>query len=63
VNISDEDVAYWNSEGVLPSITIDQIRDVAHVFVNGKLAGIYLQFIVIWITYVNSVFKNIVLKL
>ncbi|RCV18459.1 hypothetical protein SETIT_3G302400v2 [Setaria italica] len=39
VNISDEDVAYWNSKGVLPSITIDQIRDVARVFVNGKLAG------------------------
>ncbi|KAJ1265263.1 hypothetical protein BS78_08G064900 [Paspalum vaginatum] len=39
VNISDEDVAYWNSKGVLPSVTIDQIRDVARVFVNGKLAG------------------------
>jgi len=39
VNISDEDVAYWNSKGVLPSLAIDQIRDVARVFVNGKLAG------------------------
>ncbi|GJN13371.1 hypothetical protein PR202_gb00065 [Eleusine coracana subsp. coracana] len=39
VNISDEDVAFWSSKGVLPSLTIDQIRDVARVFVNGKLAG------------------------
>lgn len=42
VNISDEDVAFWSSKGVLPSLTIDQIRDVARVFVNGKLAGIHL---------------------
>ncbi|TVU50514.1 hypothetical protein EJB05_01887 [Eragrostis curvula] len=39
VKISDEDVALWGSKGVLPSLTIDQIRDVARVFVNGKLAG------------------------
>ncbi|KAG8048450.1 hypothetical protein GUJ93_ZPchr0009g1307 [Zizania palustris] len=39
VNISDSDVALWSSKGVLPSLTIDQIRDVARVFVNGKLAG------------------------
>ncbi|WVZ89352.1 LOW QUALITY PROTEIN: hypothetical protein U9M48_035772 [Paspalum notatum var. saurae] len=39
VNISDEDVTYWKSKGVLPSLTIDKIRDVARVFVNGKLAG------------------------
>ena len=58
VNISDEDVAYWNSKGVLPSLTIDQIRDVARVFVNGKLAGIYLQFIVLWIICFNISFKK-----
>lgn len=39
VNISEEDVLYWNSKGFLPSLSIDQIRDVARVFVNGKLAG------------------------
>ena len=43
MNISEEDVLYWNSKGFLPSLTIDQIRDVARVFVNGKLAGIYLH--------------------
>uniref|UniRef100_A0A0E0FBN8 beta-galactosidase n=1 Tax=Oryza meridionalis TaxID=40149 RepID=A0A0E0FBN8_9ORYZ len=39
VNISDADIAFWSSKGVLPSLTIDKIRDVARVFVNGKLAG------------------------
>ncbi|XP_062204504.1 beta-galactosidase 15 isoform X1 [Phragmites australis] len=39
VNISDEDVAFWSSKGVLPTLTIDKIRDVARVFANGKLAG------------------------
>ncbi|KAL6644112.1 hypothetical protein ACP70R_018878 [Stipagrostis hirtigluma subsp. patula] len=39
VNISNDNVAFWRSKGVLPSITIDKIRDVARVFVNGKLAG------------------------
>ncbi|VAI30164.1 unnamed protein product [Triticum turgidum subsp. durum] len=39
VNISDEDVGFWSSKGVLPALKIDQIRDVARVFVNGELAG------------------------
>uniref|UniRef100_M8BJ62 beta-galactosidase n=1 Tax=Aegilops tauschii TaxID=37682 RepID=M8BJ62_AEGTA len=39
VNISDEDVRFWSSKGDLPALKIDQIRDVARVFVNGELAG------------------------
>ncbi|VAI15932.1 unnamed protein product [Triticum turgidum subsp. durum] len=39
VNISDEDVGFWSSKGVLPALKIDRIRDVARVFVNGELAG------------------------
>lgn len=46
VNISDADIAFWSSKGVLPSLTIDKIRDVARVFVNGKLAGINFNFLI-----------------
>jgi hypothetical protein len=35
-------VAFWSSKGVHPLLTIEKIRDVVRVFVNGKLTGIYL---------------------
>uniref|UniRef100_A0A0E0J9N6 Beta-galactosidase n=1 Tax=Oryza nivara TaxID=4536 RepID=A0A0E0J9N6_ORYNI len=39
LSLTSGDIAFWSSKGVLPSLTIDKIRDVARVFVNGKLAG------------------------
>jgi hypothetical protein len=43
INISDEDIALWSSKEVSPALTIGQIRDVARLFINGKLAGIHLK--------------------
>ncbi|XP_020247080.1 beta-galactosidase 15 isoform X3 [Asparagus officinalis] len=39
VHVSDEDISFWEEKGLLPSITIDSIRDVVRIFVNGRLAG------------------------
>lgn len=39
VYVSDEDVAHWKENGVSPSLTIDSMRDVVRIFINGKLIG------------------------
>ncbi|CAA6664073.1 unnamed protein product [Spirodela intermedia] len=39
INISAEDISFWEATHTLPSIFIDQVRDVARIFVNGQLAG------------------------
>ncbi|XP_031496942.1 beta-galactosidase 9 isoform X2 [Nymphaea colorata] len=39
IYISDEDILHWKVTGVRPSLTIDRVRDVVRVFVNGNLAG------------------------
>lgn len=39
VNVSDEDIAFWEEKGILPSLTINKTRDVVRVFVNGHLSG------------------------
>ncbi|WOK97445.1 beta-galactosidase 15 isoform X1 [Canna indica] len=39
VNISDEDIAFWEEKGVLPVLTINKTRDVVRIFVNGHLSA------------------------
>ncbi|XP_057546722.1 beta-galactosidase 9 isoform X1 [Amaranthus tricolor] len=39
INISDEDVSFWKDNRTHPALTIDSMRDVVYIFVNGKLAG------------------------
>nr|XP_029122288.1 beta-galactosidase 15 isoform X2 [Elaeis guineensis] len=39
INVSDEDIAFWEEMDVLPLLTIDKTRDVVRVFVNGQLSG------------------------
>lgn len=39
INVTEEDISYWEETGLLPSLTIDSFRDVVRVFVNGRLAG------------------------
>lgn len=44
VYISDEDVSYWEDNEVEPLISIDSMRDVVVIFINGQLAGSYLSY-------------------
>lgn len=44
VNISAEDISFLEANNMLPSLSIDQVRDVARIFVNGQLAGADLAF-------------------
>ncbi|WCJ33169.1 beta galactosidase 9 [Euphorbia peplus] len=39
IHVSDEDVAFWEENEVQPAITIDSMRDVIRVFINGQLTG------------------------
>ncbi|KAF2288905.1 hypothetical protein GH714_022673 [Hevea brasiliensis] len=39
IYVSDEDIAFWEENKVRPAVTIDSIRDVFRVFINGQLAG------------------------
>ncbi|KAL9237831.1 hypothetical protein vseg_012334 [Gypsophila vaccaria] len=39
IYISGDDIAFWKRNGVSPALTIDSMRDVVHIFVNGQLAG------------------------
>ncbi|XP_020534473.1 beta-galactosidase 9 isoform X3 [Jatropha curcas] len=39
IYVSDDDIALWEENKVLPSVTIDSMRDVLRVFINGQLTG------------------------
>lgn len=39
IYVSDEDIAFWEEHGTSPEVTIDSMRDVLRVFVNGQLQG------------------------
>ncbi|XP_074276233.1 beta-galactosidase 9 isoform X2 [Silene latifolia] len=39
IYISADDISFWKRSGVSPALTIDSMRDVVHIFVNGQLAG------------------------
>ncbi|KAM7486074.1 hypothetical protein LguiA_002083 [Lonicera macranthoides] len=39
VHISDDDIAFWENNNVSPSITIDSMRDLVRIFINGQLTG------------------------
>lgn len=37
--VSDDDITFWEESKISPAITIDSMRDVLRVFVNGQLTG------------------------
>ncbi|XP_047335148.1 beta-galactosidase 9 [Impatiens glandulifera] len=39
ISVSKEDISFWEKNSVKPMLTIDSMRDLVYVFVNGKLAG------------------------
>ncbi|XP_021749279.1 beta-galactosidase 9-like [Chenopodium quinoa] len=39
IYFSGEDVLFWKKNGVHPALTIDSMRDVVHIYINGRLAG------------------------
>ncbi|KAL4643890.1 hypothetical protein ACB092_02G123900 [Castanea dentata] len=39
IYVSDDDIAFWEEKEVRPTLTIDSMRDVLRVFINGKLIG------------------------
>lgn len=39
IYISGDDILFWKRNGVSPALTIDSMRDVVYIFVNGGLAG------------------------
>ncbi|XP_038703868.1 beta-galactosidase 9 isoform X2 [Tripterygium wilfordii] len=39
IYVSDEDILYWEENKISPAVTIDSMRDVLYVFINGQLAG------------------------
>nr|XP_043627198.1 beta-galactosidase 9-like [Erigeron canadensis] len=39
VYVSDEDIAHWKENAVSPALTIDSMRDVVRIFINGQLIG------------------------
>ncbi|KAF3456617.1 hypothetical protein FNV43_RR01271 [Rhamnella rubrinervis] len=39
IYVLDEDIAFWEERGINPAVTIDSMRDVLRVFVNGQLQG------------------------
>ncbi|XP_042390157.1 beta-galactosidase 15 [Zingiber officinale] len=39
LNITEEDLAFWEKEDILPILTINKTRDMVQVFVNGRLSA------------------------
>lgn len=49
IYVSDDDISFWEENKVTPAVTIDSMRDVLRVFVNGQSTGdsscsLYLSF-------------------
>lgn len=40
INISDDDILFWETNGTSPKLIIESARDVVQIFVNGYLTGI-----------------------
>uniref|UniRef100_A0A6M2ELT5 Beta-galactosidase n=1 Tax=Populus davidiana TaxID=266767 RepID=A0A6M2ELT5_9ROSI len=39
IYVSDDDIAFWEKNKVNPAVSIDSMRDVLRVFINGQLTG------------------------
>lgn len=39
IYVSEDDISFWRETGVSPAVSIDSMRDVLRVFVNGQLTG------------------------
>lgn len=39
IYVSDDDIAFWEKNKVSPAVSIDSMRDVLRVFINGQLTG------------------------
>ncbi|KAL9325195.1 hypothetical protein ACSQ67_005840 [Phaseolus vulgaris] len=39
ISVSDSDILFWEENDVRPKLTIDGVRDILQIFVNGKLIG------------------------
>ncbi|CAK7328423.1 unnamed protein product [Dovyalis caffra] len=39
IYVSDDDVAFWEKNKIIPAVSIDSMRDVLRVFINGQLTG------------------------
>ncbi|XP_022638745.1 beta-galactosidase 9 isoform X1 [Vigna radiata var. radiata] len=43
ISVSDSDILFWEENDVRPKLTIDGVRDILRVFVNGQLIGGSIQ--------------------
>ncbi|XP_057482811.1 beta-galactosidase 9 isoform X1 [Actinidia eriantha] len=39
VYVYDDDISFWEENSVEPALAIDSMRDLVHIFINGKLIG------------------------
>lgn len=39
IYISEEDISFWENNNVSPALTIDSMRDLVRIFINGQLTG------------------------
>lgn len=44
IYVSDDDIAFWEKNKVSPAVSIDSMRDVLRVFINGQLTGNVLYY-------------------
>ena len=40
IYISDDEMSFWEENEVSPELSIDSMRDVVRIFINGELSGI-----------------------
>ncbi|KAI8003818.1 Beta-galactosidase 9 [Camellia lanceoleosa] len=39
--VSDDEISFWDENSVEPALTIDNMRDLVRIFINGKLIGTF----------------------
>ncbi|KAK2967259.1 hypothetical protein RJ640_012587 [Escallonia rubra] len=39
IHITEDDITFWEANNVSPVVTIDRMRDVVRIFINGQLTG------------------------
>lgn len=53
IHVTDDDVVHWKQNNVTPTLTIDSMRDLLRVFINGQVAGSYTRLLHTFCTWLK----------
>ena len=64
INVTAEDISFWEENQISPALSIDSMRDILRIFVNGQLIGIFFlsSYIYIYICPLVSIHLSLCVR-